>query len=102
MGFIASIFTLLFACFFINCIDAKIVPTPSDSQQLTNNEIQKRPSFWVHNYPVRRSKLQNANDIEFVDETDDQIRKRFDNYGHMRFGKRGGPGEGFDDYGDYG
>lgn len=28
---------------------------------------------------------------------------RFDNYGHMRFGKRSGPAESLDgDYGDYG
>ncbi|XP_053692567.1 callisulfakinin [Sabethes cyaneus] len=30
---------------------------------------------------------------------DDDIEKRFDDYGHMRFGKRGGEGEQFDDYG---
>ncbi|XP_021703537.1 drosulfakinins [Aedes aegypti] len=38
-------------------------------------------------------------DINFID--DEDIEKRFDDYGHMRFGKRGGGGEGeqFDDYG---
>ncbi|XP_055599516.1 uncharacterized protein LOC129748791 [Uranotaenia lowii] len=29
----------------------------------------------------------------------DDIEKRFDDYGHMRFGKRGGEGDQFDDYG---
>lgn len=38
-------------------------------------------------------------DINFID--DEDVEKRFDDYGHMRFGKRGGGGEGeqFDDYG---
>ncbi|XP_062552822.1 drosulfakinins [Armigeres subalbatus] len=38
-------------------------------------------------------------DISFID--DEDVEKRFDDYGHMRFGKRGGGGEGeqFDDYG---
>ncbi|XP_058452793.1 uncharacterized protein LOC131431220 [Malaya genurostris] len=30
---------------------------------------------------------------------DDSVDKRFDDYGHMRFGKRGGEGDQFDDYG---
>lgn len=30
---------------------------------------------------------------------DEDIQKRFDDYGHMRFGKRGGEGDQFDDYG---
>ncbi|XP_058817578.1 callisulfakinin-like [Topomyia yanbarensis] len=30
---------------------------------------------------------------------DEDIEKRFDDYGHMRFGKRGGEGDQFDDYG---
>uniref|UniRef100_A0A182QIY9 Sulfakinin neuropeptide n=1 Tax=Anopheles farauti TaxID=69004 RepID=A0A182QIY9_9DIPT len=35
------------------------------------------------------------------DDNDDDVGlvKRFDDYGHMRFGKRGGEGEQFDDYG---
>uniref|UniRef100_A0AAG5DDI4 Sulfakinin n=1 Tax=Anopheles atroparvus TaxID=41427 RepID=A0AAG5DDI4_ANOAO len=39
----------------------------------------------------------------FLDDDDDggdgDIVKRFDDYGHMRFGKRGGEGDQFDDYG---
>ncbi|XP_058122342.1 uncharacterized protein LOC131293163 [Anopheles ziemanni] len=39
----------------------------------------------------------------FLDDNDDggdgDIVKRFDDYGHMRFGKRGGEGDQFDDYG---
>lgn len=36
-------------------------------------------------------------DLSFAD--DDDMEKRFDDYGHMRFGKRGGEGDQFDDYG---
>lgn len=36
-------------------------------------------------------------DLSFVD--DEDVEKRFDDYGHMRFGKRGGEGDQFDDYG---
>lgn len=36
-------------------------------------------------------------DLNFVD--DEDVEKRFDDYGHMRFGKRGGEGDQFDDYG---
>ena len=36
-------------------------------------------------------------DISLID--DEDIQKRFDDYGHMRFGKRGGEGDQFDDYG---
>lgn len=36
-------------------------------------------------------------DISLLD--DEDIQKRFDDYGHMRFGKRGGEGDQFDDYG---
>lgn len=111
MGFISSlifaIFVILLASVLIDRNDAKLVPSPTDSQQLSNNDLQKRPTMWLkrESYPmIRRNKQLSApNDIEFIDETDDGIKKRFDNYGHMRFGKRSGPpGEGFDDYGDYG
>uniref|UniRef100_A0A182NZB9 Sulfakinin neuropeptide n=1 Tax=Anopheles dirus TaxID=7168 RepID=A0A182NZB9_9DIPT len=45
-----------------------------------------------------RSMLRDGDDD---DEDDDAVGlvKRFDDYGHMRFGKRGGEGEQFDDYG---
>lgn len=39
---------------------------------------------------------------DFVVEDDDlllDMSKKFDDYGHMRFGKRGGDGDQFDDYG---
>ena len=106
MGFISSlifsIFIILFASILIDQNEAKQVSSSSDTQQLPN-ELQKRPTIWLKSYPVRRNKqLSVPNDIEFIDETDDGIKKRFDNYGHMRFGKRSGPGESFDDYGDYG
>lgn len=35
--------------------------------------------------------------LNFID--DEDVEKRFDDYGHMRFGKRGGEGDQFDDYG---
>lgn len=98
---IFSIFMLLFASFIISQIEAKLI-LPTDTQQLTS-DMQKRPTIWLKSYPIRRSKQLpiSSNIDDFIDETDDGIKKRFDNYGHMRFGKRSGPG-GFDDYGDYG
>lgn len=91
---------MIFFLFFL--IEGKVVPSPPETQQISS-ELEKRPTLWLKSIPIRRNKQMNSipNDVEFIDETDEGIRKRFDNYGHMRFGKRGGPG-GFDDYGDYG
>lgn len=52
--------------------------------------------------PVVKLPLAYLADINFID--DEDVEKRFDDYGHMRFGKRaggggGGEGEQFDDYG---
>jgi hypothetical protein len=102
---IPSIFTLLVLIIACSFIDAKVLSPSSDSQSATK-ELQKRPTVWLKTYPLRRSQtnVQNiipGSDMEFID--DSEVKKRYDNYGHMRFGKRGGPGEGFDDYGgDYG
>jgi hypothetical protein len=39
-------------------------------------------------------------EFEFMDESSrDDMEKRFDDYGHMRFGKRAVGEDGFDDYG---
>lgn len=58
---------------------------------------QRSPSYGPKVFQISRSKVP----IElgfFVDGDGDERPKRFDDYGHMRFGKRGGD-EQFDDYG---
>lgn len=54
----------------------------------TYTVLRRSPSAGVGNYLA---------DLNFVD--DEDVEKRFDDYGHMRFGKRGGEGDQFDDYG---
>ncbi|XP_055550146.1 uncharacterized protein LOC129732844 [Wyeomyia smithii] len=53
--------------------------------------------------PVEPVRLGGKNPYNYLSDVrlfeDDDIEKRFDDYGHMRFGKRGGEGEQFDDYG---
>lgn len=51
----------------------------------------------IGTYTVLRRSPSIAADLNFVD--DEDVEKRFDDYGHMRFGKRGGEGDQFDDYG---
>lgn len=92
MGFL-NIFvcvTLLIASFLINNSNGKVLQPSSDSQ-LTSNELQKRPVAWIKAYPmpVRRSKQANVqnrapSDMEFVDETDDEIRKRYGGFEGLR------------------
>ena len=48
-------------------------------------------------FQISRSKIPIELDL-LVDNDDGEKSKRFDDYGHMRFGKRGGE-EQFDDYG---
>lgn len=79
---------LLVASFLINESRAKVLPASSSDSQPAANELEKRPVAWFKAYPfrVRRSKpvnvqtrIQNLSpgDLEFVDETDDEVRKRF-------------------------
>jgi hypothetical protein len=119
MGYISltvvSSFTLLVAySILISGTNAKLTSVESGSPSAISNDLmQKRPSpaVWLKSYPIRRLKPVNAfsasrrefqpAEVEFVDETGNDVEKRFDDYGHMRFGKRGGgEGEGFDDYGE--
>ncbi len=114
---------LLLTFLLINVNGKVVMPALSDSEQ-SPNELEKRAGTRIKIYPFpRKNKSSGLNyfpsDVEFVDETDNSIRKRFgnfriiffnfdrfyfiekiDNYGHMRFGKRDG-GK-LDDYGDYG
>jgi hypothetical protein len=73
----------LFASFLFINTHGKVLPVPSDNQP-SSNELQKRPIAWIKAYPIqiRRSKPLSVpnlspNDLEFVDETDDGIRKRY-------------------------
>uniref|UniRef100_U5EPX6 Putative sulfakinin n=1 Tax=Corethrella appendiculata TaxID=1370023 RepID=U5EPX6_9DIPT len=81
-------------------------PTQSNNQQLNNippflglqtihrNYANNLPQFGLSNGII--SPL----DFNFIDDDNENIEKRFDDYGHLRFGKRAGvEGEQFDDYG---
>lgn len=114
MGYISltivSSVTLLMAySILISGAQAKLVNSGEGTQAVANELMQKRPlpAVWLKSYPVRRLKpvssyrLAQPTEVEFIDDTVNDIEKRFDDYGHMRFGKRGGgEGEGFDDYGN--
>lgn len=64
----------------------------------------------IHNHPLRSninfaalpkfSRSKTANDLDILNDGDElfDISKKIDDYGHMRFGKRG-EGDQFDDYG---
>ena len=79
----------------------------SEVTQNTDEVQHKRPApaVWLKSFPVRRLKPLNSysiyrrdlpsSDVEFFDDTINSVDKRFDDYGHLRFGKRGGE-DGFD------
>lgn len=83
--------TFLLACFvLIDKTNAKLVNSGESGSQAA----EKRPSsaVWLKSFPVRRLKPINAFpmfrrdsvDVEFADDSTNDIEKRFDDYGHMR------------------
>jgi hypothetical protein len=103
MGYISltvmSSFTLLVAySVLISGTNAKLVNSGESGSQVAgvNDLMQKRPSpaVWLKSYPIRRLKPLNAfpvyrrdlqpSEVEFVDDSVNDIEKRFDDYGHMR------------------
>jgi hypothetical protein len=93
-------YTIILGC----AVEAKTDnPSPITQQ---NNEIPKLPSLWFKGIPVRRFKALGypqitrenvpppALEFDTFDDSND-FDKRFDDYGHLRFGKR----DNFDDYG---
>ncbi|XP_034114793.1 drosulfakinins [Drosophila albomicans] len=70
---------------------------PSISRFSSNRRNQRSFGFTPKLFSIPRSKLPIELGI-LVDTDDGERPKRFDDYGHMRFGKRGGD-EQFDDYG---
>ncbi|KAM8706494.1 hypothetical protein ACLKA7_010718 [Drosophila subpalustris] len=62
-----------------------------------SRRAQRSIGFGTKFLQISRSKLPMELGI-LVDPVDDERPKRYDDYGHMRFGKRGGD-EQFDDYG---
>ncbi|KAH8311455.1 hypothetical protein KR044_006452 [Drosophila immigrans] len=70
---------------------------PSLSRFASNRRSQRSFGFTPKIFQIPRSKLPIELGI-LVDSDDGERTKRFDDYGHMRFGKRGGD-EQFDDYG---
>jgi hypothetical protein len=117
MGSISLTFIFTFAVYLTyysliagQAIDAAKT-TIQSSPSITNEQLPKNP--WVRalnkrfrpfSYglmPMRRpdTVANFLSDFDMLDDND--VDKRFDDYGHMRFGKRGGgEGEAFDDYGE--
>lgn len=90
-------FTFLVAySILISSAHAKSANSGDVGSQSANEILQKRPSpaVWLKSYPIRRLKPLNAysvyrrdllpSDVEFVDDTVNDVEKRFDDYGHMR------------------
>lgn len=70
---------------------------PSLTRFGSNRRAQRSIGFGTKLIQISRSKLPMELGI-LVDTVDGERPKRYDDYGHMRFGKRGGD-EQFDDYG---
>ncbi|XP_034485331.1 drosulfakinins [Drosophila innubila] len=70
---------------------------PSLTRFGSNRRIERSIGFGPKVFQISRSKLPMELGI-LVDTVDSDRPKRYDDYGHMRFGKRGGD-EQFDDYG---
>lgn len=73
-----------------NAYNRRSFGMPAGSGRIgTYTVLRRSPSIGLGNY---------LNDLSSFGD-DEDVEKRFDDYGHMRFGKRGGEGDQFDDYG---
>ncbi|KAL9707745.1 hypothetical protein quinque_011263 [Culex quinquefasciatus] len=73
---------------------SEAVPTGSGNPKLLSSSVDTSENLLTVAVP---NPMGYFADISLLD--DEDIQKRFDDYGHMRFGKRGGEGDHFDDYG---
>lgn len=79
----------LHSAWFKNAYNRRSLGAPAGAGRIgTYTVLRRSPSVGAGSYLA---------DLNFVD--DEDVEKRFDDYGHMRFGKRGGEGDQFDDYG---
>lgn len=77
------------SAWFKNAYNRRSLGAPAGAGRIgTYTVLRRSPSVGAGSYLA---------DLNFVD--DEDVEKRFDDYGHMRFGKRGGEGDQFDDYG---
>lgn len=77
------------SAWFKNVYNRRSLGVPASAGRIgTYTVLRRAPSVGVGSYLA---------DLNFAD--DEDVDKRFDDYGHMRFGKRGGEGDQFDDYG---
>lgn len=103
---------LIVCCFLFHGINGNELSSSVEASQASNELAHKRPAIWMKTLPVRKLKPLNAyysgrfgyfqppSEVDLMDDAINNIEKKFDDYGHMRFGKRGGgEGDGFDDYG---
>lgn len=102
------VYLAYYTIIFGSLVDAKTDNSGAAPIAQPNNEIPKLSNLWFKALPQRRFKnpyeyrplpRENYQPLE-IDNFDDSndIEKKFDDYGHLRFGKRFG-GDNFDDYG---
>jgi hypothetical protein len=97
MGYLTLVLTsftfLLAYAFLFSGAHAKLITQGDGASSQTSNELQKRPTY-LKGFPIRRLKpialyrrdfqAMPASDVEFLDDSVNDIEKRFDDYGHMR------------------
>lgn len=80
--------------------NANILNAHSTLRSLHNRPLRSNINFGVLPKLVQLSRSKTPNEFDILSDDDDlfDMSKKFDDYGHMRFGKRG-EGDQFDDYG---
>lgn len=95
---VLTTFTFLVAySFLLSGARADIVNSGDGASQVSNEILHKRraPAIWLKTFPVRglkplnsysvyRRDLQPSREVEFLDDTVNNVEKKFDDYGHMR------------------
>ncbi|ALC46393.1 Dsk [Drosophila busckii] len=116
--FTACLWLLLLGLYLLLVVQTESASLESTKQELQLRELEPKTdndagiplarfsagrhnqrAIWLGSklYQASRSKLPMALDL-LLDSAEGERSKRFDDYGHMRFGKRGGEDQ-FDDYG---
>ena len=79
---------LLTYIFLINGAHAKLV-SPLETSATPQNSFDKRPVMLLKSFPIRKLRSlglyrREPPEVEFADDTINDVEKRFDDYGHLR------------------
>jgi hypothetical protein len=93
----ATLFTsfvlLLTYSILINCASAKVANSGENGATSELQQKRPAPAVWLKSFPLRRLKPFNGfsvyrrdlqPEVEFIDDSINDVEKRFDDYGHMR------------------